>query len=265
MSFILVTNDDGVDSPALVPFLHALGEIAPVRAVVPDRERSWIGKAITRWHDLRVERVERGGLEIHTVDGYPADCTHLGVHSLFGARPSMVVSGINIGYNHGRAFLLSSGTVGAAAEGWIAGCPALAFSTGVQWGGSHRPWAREAWSKDAGPLWARASAIAADVVRIVRLWGFPPEADLLSVNFPANATVETPRRVTKLAKVAYDNLFRERLRGRFVHDFTGSFRKLEGIEGTDLAAAREGTVAITPVRLAHTAEISERMRKALER
>lgn len=265
MSFLLVTNDDGVDSPALVPFLRALGELAPVRAVVPDRERSWIGKAITRFEDLRVERVEREGLEIHTVDGYPADCAQLGAHSLFTERPEMVVSGINIGYNHGLAFLLSSGTVGAAAEGWIAGLPALAFSTGVAGRGAHRPWAREAWSRDAGPLWARASALAADVVRDVRRHGFPPEADLLNVNFPADATLETPRRVTALAKVAYESLFRERLRGRFVHDFQGGFRSLAGLEGTDLEAAREGAVAITPVRLAHGAEISEAARKALER
>jgi len=40
MSFILVTNDDGYDSPSLVPLMQALSALAPVRAVVPDRERS---------------------------------------------------------------------------------------------------------------------------------------------------------------------------------------------------------------------------------
>ena len=126
---ILVTNDDGIDSPALVPLLRALSDVRPVRAVVPDRERSWIGKAITGFDEIRVSKIERGGFEIHVAGGFPADCTQLGVHSLFGEKPDMVVSGVNIGLNNGLAFFLSSGTVGAAAEGWIAGIPAIAFST----------------------------------------------------------------------------------------------------------------------------------------
>jgi 5'/3'-nucleotidase SurE len=48
VSFILVTNDDGVDSPALPALVRALAESWPVRAVVPNQERSWIGKAISR-------------------------------------------------------------------------------------------------------------------------------------------------------------------------------------------------------------------------
>ncbi len=56
MSYLL-TNDDGVDSPSLVPFMRALSTLAPVRAVVPDRERSWVGKAITRFGEIGVERV----------------------------------------------------------------------------------------------------------------------------------------------------------------------------------------------------------------
>jgi 5'-nucleotidase len=158
MSFILVTNDDGVKSPALVPLMQALAALAPVRAVVPDRERSWIGKAITRWEDVRVERADREGCEIWTATGFPADCTQLGVHSLFDARPEMVVSGINVGFNHGLAFLLSSGTVGAATEGWLAELPAIAFSTGVLQ--DHALWAEEAWSDASGPFWPPTSCAA---------------------------------------------------------------------------------------------------------
>lgn len=263
MSWILVTNDDGVDSPALPPLVRALEKLAPVRAVVPERERSWIGKAITRWEEVRVRPVERDGVTLHAVSGYPADCTQLGVHSLFDERPAMVVSGINVGFNHGLAFLLSSGTVGAASEGWIAGVPALAFSTGVARG--HREWAHTAWSKEGSrALWARASALAADVVRRVREVGWPTGVDLLNVNFPEHADVTTPRLVTRLAVVAYDELFRARGEDVFTHDFGGGFRHLEHVEGTDLEAAEHGVVSITPIRLARTAEIAEPVRRALE-
>ncbi len=263
MSFILVTNDDGVDSPALPALIRALAELSPVHAVVPSRERSWIGKAISRWEDIRVERVERDGLEIHSVDGFPADCTQLGVHSLFEERPDMVVSGINVGFNHGLAFFLSSGTVGAACEGWIAGLPAIAFSTGVRRG--HNAWAPKAWSEDSGPLWERTSAIAADIVAEVRSIGFPEDADLLNVNIPEGADVNTPRVVTTLAKAGYDNLFRRQSEGLYVHDFSGGFSRVRELTGTDLETDRKGFVSITPVRLAHSVALPDSTRRALER
>jgi 5'-nucleotidase len=263
MSFILVTNDDGVDSPALPPLLRALAEVAPVRAVVPSRERSWIGKAISRWEDIRVERAWRDGLEIHSVDGFPADCTQLGVHSLFDDKPDMVVSGINVGFNHGLAFFLSSGTVGAACEGWIAGLPAIAFSTGV--GRGHDAWAPKAWSEDSRPLWERMSAIAADIVADVRGIGFPEDADLLNVNIPESADVGTARRVTTLAKVGYDNLFRRQSEGLYVHDFSGGFSRVRELDGTDLETDGSGLVSVTPVRLAHSVPLPDRARRALER
>jgi len=263
VSFILVTNDDGVDSPALPALVRALSERWPVRAVAPSRERSWIGKAISRWEDIRVAQVERDGVEIHSVDGFPADCTQLGVHSLFGEKPDMVVSGINIGFNHGLAFFLSSGTVGAAAEGWIAGLPAIAFSTGVSRG--HNAWAKTAWSAESGPLWARISAIAAEIVADVRRVGFPEAADLLTVNIPEAADVTTPRVVTRLAKVGYDNLFRRESEGLYVHDFSGGFSRVRDLEGTDLETDARGFVSITPVRLAHSVPLPDATRRALER
>ena len=141
---ILVTNDDGIDSPALLPLVQALGALGRVRVVVPNGERSWIGKAITRWNELCAREVERDGISIWTVDGYPADCANLGIHSLYEDRPDWVVSGVNIGLNTGLGFFLSSGTVGAAMEGWIAGIPSLAFSVGIQ--DSDRSWKPQATS-----------------------------------------------------------------------------------------------------------------------
>jgi 5'-nucleotidase len=258
-----VTNDDGVDSPALVPLLRALSDVRPVRAVVPDRERSWIGKAITRFDEIRVSKIERGGFEIHVAGGFPADCTQLGVHSLFGEKPDMVVSGVNIGLNNGLAFFLSSGTVGAAAEGWIAGIPAIAFSTGVT--REHRPWAARVWDDQDDPVWERAAAIAADITRAVLESGYPDDVDLLNVNFREDATVESPRRVTDIAKVGYDNIFREASPGVFVHDFSTGLRLSGPVEGTDVGVILDGEVSITPVRLAHSTVLSAAERAALER
>jgi 5'-nucleotidase len=263
VGYILVTNDDGVDSPALLPLVRALSSLAPVRTVVPKGECSWISKAISRWDELRVERVERDGTEIHTVEGYPADCTNLGVHSLFEEQPDMVVSGVNLGLNFGLGFFLSSGTVGAAMEGWIAGLPALAFSVGVP--GNDRDWKVQAREDPNNELWTRAAAISADIVRVVRELGYPREVDLLNVNFSVEADLSTRRVITDLAVVGYDRLFRRREEGRFVHDFSGKLRERAPLEGTDVAELRQGRVSITPVRLAHATKLPAGFRHSLER
>ncbi len=263
MGYLLLTNDDGVDSPALLPFTRALAEIARVKVVVPAEERSWIGKAITRFDEVRVERTVRDGVEIFVADGYPADCTQLGVHSLFGEKPDMVVSGINIGLNQGLGFLLSSGTVGAAAEGWIAGLPAVAFSTGSPF--DHRGWAKEAWSDSSMPFWKAAAALAVDVLTDILSAGYPSGVDVLSVNFPHDATTDSPRRITSLAKVGYDNIFREHKPGRFVHDFNTGLRMTGDLAGSDVDAVRTGSIAITPLQLAHSGAVPDTFRASVER
>jgi len=263
VSWILVTNDDGVDSPALLPLVRALQPVAAIEVVVPDRERSWIGKAITRWEEVAVERRELDGIPITAVDGFPADCTNLGVHSLFDEMPEMVVSGVNLGLNTGLGFFLSSGTVGAAAEGWIAGVPALAFSIGIQ--GNDRDWKSKARGAEAGDVWERAAAVAVDVVRTVRQSGFPTGVDLLSVNMPFDVGPATPRRITGLARVGYTGLFRSDDGSRYRHDFRGELLEHAPLSGTDVAAVREGAVSITPVQLARAVEVDAELRAALER
>ena len=263
MSFILVTNDDGWDSPSLVPLMQALSALAPVRAVVPAGERSWIGKAISRFEDVRVERADREGCEIWKASGFPADCTQLGIHALFDEKPELVVSGINVGFNHGLAFFCSSGTVGGAIEGWIAGIPSLAFSTGVLQ--NHDQWSQEARPPAAREGWERAAALALDIARVAKQRGLPPGVDLVSVNFPWGSGVETPREVTHLARVGYDRVFQPRGEGVWFHEFGGLVRRgAESLAGSDVVAARRGVVSITPVRLAHTAELSAEERSLWE-
>lgn len=266
MSWILLTNDDGWDSPALVPLAKALAPLAEVRVVVPDQERSWISKAITRFEDVRVERADREDCAMWRTSGCPADCAQLGIHALFDTLPVAVVSGINVGFNHGLAFFLSSGTVGGATEGWIAGLPALAFSTGVL--EDHEAWARAVQRDEARPDWERAAALSAEIVATVLEGGMPGEADLVSINFPWGAGPETAREITELARVGYDQVFERRagLSHRFFHRFTGfSRRGAASLRASDVIAARRGVVSITPVALPATARVSGAERKRFER
>ncbi len=268
MTWTLLTNDDGVDSPALMPFARALGAGAgatdddAVRVVVPDTERSWIGKAITRFEPVRTSRVARDGIEVTTCSGTPSDGVQLAVHTLFEAPPALVVSGINLGFNHGAGFLLSSGTVGAAMEGWIAGVPAVAFSTGTMT--DYGAWRRHARSPEAADDWRRLASLCTGLLADIRTSGLLGIADVVTVNVPFDATAATPRRVTDLARVGYDRLFRPDGTGGYVHDFGGAFTRFAPLEGTDVDAGQHGWISVTPLRMPGSPPVGDAMRRALQ-
>ncbi len=266
MTTLLVTNDDGVTSPALIPLIRALDGLAPVRRVntlVPDRERSWISKAVTRFEDIEVaqRKAQPEDPPIMTASGTPADCTNLGIHRVFDGPPDLVVSGINVGLNHGLAFLMSSGTVGAATEGVVAGLPAVAFSIGVQ--GGHGSFAEYARSEAGRELWRRSAEVAADIVTSVLEHGLPDGVDLLNVNFPEHVSSQTPRVVTEVARVGYDALFSLKGDSRYAYDYCGLQEREASESATDMAVLHEGMVSITPLRLPHAAPIDGPLRHAL--
>jgi len=263
---LLVTNDDGVTSPALIPLVRALERIEDVERVntlVPDRERSWIAKAMTRFEDVAVATpaAREGDPCIMTSSGTPADCTNLGIHSVFDTRPDLVVSGINIGLNHGMAFVMGSGTVGAAAEGVIAGLPAIAFSIGVR--GGHGTFTQYALSTEGRELWLRSAEVAADIVQGVLSQRLPVGVDLLNVNFPQEVSLDTPRVVTEVARLGYDALFKAREESLYAVDYQGQTERRPSDAQTDMAAIDEGLVSITPLRLSRAAPIDADLREAL--
>ncbi|HSJ45185.1 MAG TPA: 5'/3'-nucleotidase SurE [Euzebyales bacterium] len=263
MRHLLLTNDDGVDSPALPPFARALQQLADITVVVPDRQRSWIAKAISRSRDISTTTTEREGIPITACSGYPADATQLGVHVVCDPPPDVVISGINLGLNHGTAFILSSGTVGAAVEGWISGLPAIAFSTGVD-GEHYASWRRHAGSPAAADQWAALAATSAQILRELwdaRVWD---EADVVTVNMPFDATPDTPRRMTSIARVRYGGLFDTVGPDRYRHTFV-DVTEPDTLDGTDVGAFRDGVVSITPVRMPEAVELTPELRARLER
>lgn len=134
---ILVTNDDGVRAPGILPLARAVvaaGHDVVVAAPLDDMSGS--GAAIGRMHvdeTIDVQPVELPGLEgvpTFGVDGPPALAVLAARLGGFGEPPEVIVSGINPGPNTGRA-VLHSGTVGAALTGANFGVSGLAVSMGV--------------------------------------------------------------------------------------------------------------------------------------
>lgn len=273
MSWILVSNDDGVDSPALVPFTTALEAAlgVPARICVPAFERSWSSKAVTRHGDVRAEVVQRAGRDIVAVDGTPADAVQLGLYALFteefgGAPPQMVLTGINLGYNSGGGFMASSGTVWAAVEGTLAGLPAVAVSTGPTLGmEDFKNWGRSVREPDAEADWHRVARVAADIVGDVAGSDVLEHCDLVSVNLPWDATMDGTRTVTQLTPLAYGPLFDPTDVGswRFTADLTVQLGETDG--PGDVATLQAGDTSITPLVLPRTPEVPAATRTALER
>ncbi len=258
-----MTNDDGPDSPALVPFARALARVCgEVRVVIPDRERSWVGKAITRFEPVAVRVEAREGLELHVCTGYPADAVQLAVDGLFDDPPRLVVSGINLGYNHGAGLIMSSGTVGAATEGWVSGIGAVAVSTGTV--GDWTSWKAEAHAPETRPRWERLAALAARLVGDLVEAGATELADVVNVNIPFEADDTTPRRITRPARTGYDRLFRPVGDGVFVHDFGGGLREFAALEGTDVEAAHRGWISITALQMPQAVDVPIEIRRRIE-
>jgi 5'-nucleotidase len=262
MPIILITNDDGIDSPTLVPLARALQRLGTVRAVVPSSERSWIGKAISRFDVVRVDATERDGIPIHAVSGTPADCVSLGVHTLFADRPDLVVSGINLGLNFGLAFLLSSGTVGGALEGWIAGVPSIAVSMAIPNDAYGLTGAQRTTALGERPR--AAAAVTADIVETILREGFPAEVDAFSINMPADVAADTPRAVARVTRSRYGPLFVPDPENGYRHRFQSLF-SLEDPDDGDIQVVARGAIAITPLRLDLHGALPPRLHAALER
>lgn len=125
---ILVTNDDGVNSPGILALAAALESLGKVTIVAPCDQQSAIAHSITIYQPLTVTQIQNGRkMPIYAVDGTPADCVKLAVGEILKERPHLVISGINHGGNVGIN-VIYSGTVAGAMEGSILGIPAIAVS-----------------------------------------------------------------------------------------------------------------------------------------
>lgn len=125
---VLITNDDGIDSPGIEVLWQAAKSVfEDVCVCAPAREHSWMGHAFTTRSPVGVSQKKEGWFAI---DGTPADCVNIGARQIMkDSPPDLVLSGVNIGSNLGEEVSFS-GTVSAALEGGLLGIKSIAFSQG---------------------------------------------------------------------------------------------------------------------------------------
>jgi 5'-nucleotidase len=128
---ILLTNDDGIESPGLWAAAEALSEIGYVWVTAPRDQASATGRSMPITSDglITARPMVVNGKEwtVYAVGGTPAQTVQHAILEIIGKKPDLVVSGINYGLNLGIAVTVS-GTVGAAMEGAAFEVPSLAIS-----------------------------------------------------------------------------------------------------------------------------------------
>jgi 5'-nucleotidase len=229
MTRILVTNDDGVFSEGIRALADALAPLGEITIVAPHQEASAIGHALTLRRPLRIETE---GERIYAVDGTPTDCVNLGVDVIMrGTPPSLVVSGINKGWNLGDD-VTYSGTVSGALEGVLLGIPSIAVSL----------------KREAEFDFSEAARAAALVAEAVLLHGLPSRT-LLNLNVPTG--VPKGLRVTTQAKRNHITKIDTRTdpRGSTYYWIEEGLNDWESNGGrSDYEAVMAGYVSVTPIQ-----------------
>jgi len=224
---ILITNDDGVHSPALVSLKDKMSRFGNVEVVAPEKEASASSHSITVHQPLRFYSCTlTDGSRGWAVSGTPADCVVLGIQK-FG-MPDIVVSGINPGPNLGDD-VTYSGTVGAAMEASLYDINSIAVSV----------------TDFDNPDFEKAADITANVIEISDSF---PKPYLLNINIPSNTNGKV--KITKLGRKLWSSNVQERMdpRNKPYYWISGIPNEVPE-KDTDINATNEGYISITPIKL----------------
>jgi 5'-nucleotidase len=250
---VLVTNDDGIHAEGLAALERIAATLSDdVWVCAPEVEQSGASRALTLSAPLRVRRL---GEKRFAVGGTPTDCVLLAVQDLVGgARPDLVLSGVNRGQNLGEDVTVS-GTVAGAMQGMALGVPGIALSQ-----------AMERFHDDERALFQTAETYAPGIVRKLLDAGWPDDV-IININFP-DVQPEEIREVEVCAQGIRDvqNGHAERrtdLRGRDYYWMGWKGLQDNAPEGTDLYAVRHGRISVTPLHIDLTHRPTMRALKGL--
>lgn len=253
---VLLTNDDGIDSPGIHALARALAPIADVVVVAPESNQSAVARGITIRGTLEVERRHvDGAAEAHAVSGTPVDCVRFAVAMSNGDPFDIVVAGANLGLNLGDD-VTYSGTVAAAMEGVLLGMPGLAVSQQSITGELHH-------IHGGSYTFEAAEAIAPALAQALVGGALGPDV-LLNVNCPTGPAAGV--RLCRLGRRIWRDqieLLQEgngRRRFRLYGDSSDYHRE----EGTDFAAVADGCTAVTALHVDPEHPDGERLAEVLE-
>ncbi len=193
---ILFTNDDGIASPGLWAVVKAFEGMGDLLVTAPREQQSGMGRSMPRYttgdlHPMEIPVLIQDCRAV-AIDGTPAQSVQHGVLEIADRQPDLVVSGINYGDNCGNGVTIS-GTVGAAIEGASLGIRSIAVSL-------QTPFDLHL-SYDTSVNFAPAAHFArAAGEMLLAMDALPDDVDLLKIDVPWEATVNTEWRITRLSR-----------------------------------------------------------------
>lgn len=250
---IVLTNDDGIESPGLRALARAVADLGELLIVAPRQQQTSMARALMGKGSARerVYAVHHKRVTAYAVPTSPANAVRNAILVLAERTPDLVISGINYGENVGTGVTIS-GTVGAAIEAATLDVPALAVSaqTPVKYHRTH--------SKTVN--FTMAAHFARRFALRMLNHGLPRGADLLNLNVPTDATEATRWRWTRISR---HSVFRSKVI---------TTRRGKRIEGYELNVAQDivepdsdihvllydRCVSVTPVTVDLTAQVSPR-------
>ena len=220
---ILITNDDGINSPVLPLLAKWATKLGEVIVAAPKVEQSGKSQAINFTRPIEITEVDLlPGVTSYAVDSTPADCVRFG---LLGLKKDfdLVISGINRGYNLGDD-IVYSGTCGAIFEASRMGVKGLAISADI-------------------PNLLDAPSSLDDI------WSYINENKLYDHNGLYNVNIPPcPEglRITKQGGMYFSDTFVHTEGHMYVQ--SGEVRKDTGTDQTtDINTVRAGVISITPL------------------
>lgn len=256
MAHILITNDDGIDSPGLAAVVAAVDDLGELLIVAPRVQQTSMGRARSQneGRDGRLfqREIVIGGRRwpAFAANATPALTVDHALQELASRPVDLVISGINYGANVGSCVTVS-GTIGAALEAAEHGIPAIAASLEIREGDIHG-------YRDDVDFTAAAHFVRLFARRLLA-GSAPPDVDFLKIDVPTAATPQTPWQLTRQDRFAYYRPTMPPRADKFAGAGTFDHIAQHGqfaAEGTDTHALAHGIVSVTPMSLDLTSRTS---------
>ena len=262
---LLLTCDDGIDSPGLAALVRAVAGHFDAAVVAPNAERSACGHSATLKGLIPVRpSAVAGARECFAVAGTPVDCVRLALGVLIREPVDCVISGINAGANLSVFDVHSSGTVAGAREGRLQGIPSIAVSQ------MYRKGEATDWTVSTGVVRRILPNLVRAAIRT---------RSLLNVNIPPTRPAAVPDeytlRVAPLSTARLPLLFEQAARdddalaggtpavgapavgamaddapadgAATAYEYRADFASREIEIGSDVAAVMDGAISVTPL------------------
>ena len=243
---ILLTNDDGIDSPLFELLYRALASIANLYLVVPLHEKSWQGKSMTRFGEVEKKSYQYNDHPVVVLAGTPADCTNYGIHNL-GVEIDLVIAGVNFGCNATLGYAWSSGTLGACLEANLVGKPAIALSQFLV-EKDYSFWVSD--KKLSENLYRNFSLEYPKILKkIISLYDKKLSSQGLlswSFNFPEQVCINSNIVPARLAKTFYGRYFKDFSENSIVYNLDHECR-IDDSDDVDMQLLKKGYISLSKI------------------